>query len=418
MSIAEKLTAVAENVPKVYEAGKNDGYDIVKTEVEAALSNVYTKKESDALLNVHKKWEGSVELSGDDELEGKKTSDYIYLANITPADAVTFGQKHEVTGQYFGYVGVQNIPAGKYLLLADVGVDTDFDLSKVRVSEFYDNGSGMRGTGRKLGTLTNGTANYILCEIDFADGDMKHGFFMEATDGSSPTINFTLNDVRLYKTKDISSITGNEAGLRSFKDDMLSDGVAIKPKEDFKENYIIIVDSDYSHPRICSFDDAKSVEISLYIPLENSFTTKSAFADLTDIVNSKGLIYEDHILPCEHVVLEQGYLYYLRGNTDDMEFNFYDQDGNILKDSGGTKDMPAFDAAMLFTSINTHNGVYKNFAILPKLRTLDVKATDGTVIGTVDVPHFTTRSFDISPDKPQFYVKGTSSTLDLWKIKV
>ena len=407
MSISEKLTVVAENTSKVYESGKNDGYEMVKSEVEDALSNFYTKEESDALLDVHKVWKENIQLTGD-ELEGKKTSDYIYLANITPNNTVVFGQKCEVTSQFFGYVGVQNIPAGRYLLVVEVDVETNFDVEKIDIFEFYDNGSGMVATGRKLGRLTNGVENRIVCEIDFAENDLNRGFFMQSYYGEA-TVEFTLNDVRLYGAKEISSVPESETGVKSSKDDMLSGGVAVKPKEDFSEDYIIIVDSDFSNPRIYSLDDETTANISMYNLLEDSFALKS-------IVNLKNLTYEDHILPGEKVYLEQGCLYWLRGNTKDMEFNWYDQDGNPLLDGGGNI-IPSFDKAMLFTAGNTHNGYYKNIAIVPKIRTLEVKGTDGTVIGTVDMPHFTTRSFDISPDKMNFYVQGTSSTLDLWKIK-
>ena len=366
-------------------------------EIIDARNNAYTKDESDLLLDAHSiALRKTVSLTGD-ELEGKKDAEHIHVMSATKGNKVVFGEEYTHTGRYFGYVGVKNLKeSGRITLVAEIDIDSDFDMSKARVQAYYQEtiGGASKPEGTVVGIPMNGK-NYIIYTFSVDSSKPVRGFYFDAQGANTPTVKITLRDVRSYSNCEImrSYSTGD---IKDWKCEIYEGMNTVVPT--IGEYGILTVSNDRGNKslRAVSFSKAMDVEVLLYKPKDSVFATKEEVSNLSEqvsgVLSGKGLTFMQYGAGVK-IPLEPNCLYYLRCNKDTI---YYYLNGSKL-----SQYTSGFGDGLVMMASNIYNGSHINFFAAPSSGFMDF-SMNGYTIST--------------KDGDEVYAMSSSDTVNVWKV--
>ena len=375
---------------------KLNSTEVFTAEEKAKLGNfdageAYTKDESNRLLNVHDiAYQNTFDLQGD-ELEGKKDSANIHVMSTTNGNAVKFDDTYTHTGRYFGYVGVKNVTSGKHILVAEIDIDTDFNMSKARVQGYYQPVVGGSNTpeGVVIGVPMNGK-NIIVYTFEGSADKPVRGFYIDAQGSNTPTVKLTLRDVRLYTPVDIDFNIGKN--VNDWKCQVYG---ADKFVVSDLDAYGIISTSTSTF--VSSFSNSMSADVVLYTSNDDVFANKNDVNEelgvLANAVLTKGLSFEQYPAGTK-IPLQPGCLYYLRCNSDTM---YYYINGSKI-----SQYTSAFGDGLVMMADNLYQGSHVNFFAAPSSGFMDF-SMNGYTISTKDTD--------------DVYAMSSSAVVNVWKVK-
>lgn len=405
-----------EPTPTVWDE-LNIKVESLSKELIDARNKVYTRDESDLLLDVHSiVHKETLSLTGD-ELEGKKDSDHIFLKNLTKDNAVVFGEEYETMGRFFGYVGVTGLRRSvDYVLVAEIDIETDFDISKARVQGFTKAGGGSETpTLEVIGTPKNGK-NYVIYPCRHDGGNTINGFYFDAQAGNSPTVKITLCDVRVYKRVFALELPiDNKEVIKDWKCEPYQMGNGVVSSLD---DYALIYTDVGSFRKwyFVSLTGAKNVDVLLYKPsaevfankeevkalsekvgaVEDEVASKAKQTDLTALeksVGAKGLTFKQYNAK-EKIPLEKDCLYYIRCNKDTV---YYYKNGSKL-----SQYTSGFGDGFVMMASNIFQGAHVNYFAAP--------AESGFM--SFDMNGYTITTLDTD----EVYAMSSSDVVNVWKL--
>lgn len=378
---------------------------------EPVVGNVYTQEESDLLVKASSiEYKRKCSLEGD-ELEGKKDSNNIHLMSVTNQGAVVFNEEYTHNGRYFGYVGVKNVTSGKHVLVAEIDINTDFDMSKARVQTYYQEtvGGSSKPEGVVVGVPKNGK-NIIIYTFEASADKPVRGFYFDAQGTNKPTVGLTLRDVKLY-TPVVCDFVINDDRIKDWKTQIYNGDKAVVSE---LGEYGILSTSDSM--LITSFKTDMNVDVLLYIDNDDAFASKedveilsnvvselntsvknkadaSELILLGDVVAQKGVTFMQYSAGVK-IPLEKDCLYYLRCNSDTI---YYYKNGSKL-----SQYTSGFGDGLVMMASNIFQGSHINFFAAPSSGFMDF-SMNGYTISTKDTD--------------DVYAMSNSDVVNVWKLK-
>ena len=362
-------------------------------EIIDARNNAYTKDESDLLLDAHSiALRKTVSLKGD-ELEGKKDAEHIHVMSATNKNAVVFNEEYTHTGRYFGYVGVKNLSGlGYACLVAEIDIDTDFDMSKARIQAYYQEtiGGANKAEGTLIGIPMNGK-NYIIYPLTLTSSKPVRGFYFDAQGTNTPTVKITLRDVRVYQKQTVRRGVST-TGLKDWKCEIYNEVGAVV--SEIGEHCIIPRGTTVE---AISLSNPMDAEILLYKPKDSVFATKEEVSNLSEqvsgVLSGKGLTFMQYGAGVK-IPLEPNCLYYLRCNKDTI---YYYKNGEKL-----SQYTSGFGDGLVMMASNIFQGAHVNFFAAPSTGFMDYSMNGYTITTT---------------DGDDVYAMSSSDVVNVWKFK-
>ena len=375
---------------------------------ESMVVDAYTKEESDILVDASSiEYKHKFLLHGD-ELEGKKDGNNIHLMSVTNGGAVKFGETYTHTGRYFGYVGVKNVTSGKHVLVAEIDINTDFDMSKARVQTYYQEtvGGSSKPEGVVVGVPMNGK-NIIVYTFEASADKPVRGIYIDAQGTNKPTVALTLHNVSIFTPSALDYDFADDK-VKDWKAEIYSGDKHVVSK---LGKYAIFNTGSSSF--VTSLSAEMDVDILLYIPNSKAFAdkktvdvltqdverideTKASAADLNELgefVSQKGLTFTQYAAGVK-IPLEPNCLYYLRCNSDTMYY--YINGSKISQYTSG------FGDGLVMMAGNIFNGSHINFFAAPSSGFMDF-SMNGYTISTKDTD--------------DVYAMSSSAVVNVWKVK-